>query len=434
MIPKENPELINGYWTSDAEGKKPLKKTELGKIAYFHVETKGIADGKQIKLKLYEQDKNIFMRDFLDPDDDEFPEEEVVKTATIKNNRATVQLVLQESWEPMIVDDSNDPFSLDYELELYWEVTHNKLKKDLPKEDGDYLRVGFSKRTLYFKTPTPNHNLPEFISYEGDPMLLMEFTKDYGITKGAEKTLDIAEKKAGAKIKKIAFTKLKKGFMVDNHGKVYTGKRRIYEYKKMYSNSGELFKNVQKGKNFGYNHGNGLRTTKGISQYDYFAKNGKRVTMLGMVKNMGRIFDIFSLAKTASEDWDTSEPLSMELGPLSPISDLAGVLVKEQKAEMDMWLEEDIQLEIDLAKLEGLEATRKAINTWNRDKKYNWRLMPISKETADKLIKGEFETFKELENANFNPTYSNIEILYRKSKNTNREVFTHTIETIFINE
>ncbi|WP_282057174.1 hypothetical protein [Maribacter luteus] len=60
--------------------------------------------------------------------------------------------------------------------------------------------------------------------------------------------------------------------------------------------------------------------------------------------------------------------------------------------------------------------------------------MNIPKETANKLIKGEFETFEELENADFNPINSNIEILFREIENTNREEFVYVIETIFINE
>ena len=36
--------------------------------------------------------------------------------------------------------------------------------------------------------------------------------------------------------------------MVDTNGKLYKGERLIYEYKKMYSNSGDIFENVQKGK------------------------------------------------------------------------------------------------------------------------------------------------------------------------------------------
>ncbi|WP_417236997.1 hypothetical protein [Bizionia paragorgiae] len=371
-------------------------------------------------------------------DDEKFPEEEVVKKATVKNDKATVELLLQENWEAMIKDDHDNPFSLNESLELYWEVNYNnKYKTELPKDDDNYLLVGQNNKTLYIKTPAPNHNLPEFISNDGDPMLLMEFAKDFVKGKVKKKILSVATEQANKSIKQIAFTKLKKGYMVDNNGKIYTGKRLIYEYKKMYSNTGELFENVEKGKNFTYNHGNGINTTKGISQYDYFSKNGKRVKFLGLVKNIGKVFDVFNLIKNNDKDLDTSEPLPLDFGPLSLIFDLAGVLVQQQKAEDDLWLEETVQLEIDEAKLLGLEATRKAINTWNHNENLNWQLMAISNETANKLLQGKFDTFYELEsfeNSLEFPNTSKVSVLYRIVDNENKEKEVFVIETIFINE
>lgn len=433
------PEFLKGYWTSDKQGKTILKEAKLGDTVYFHVNTKGLADNQEITLKLREQDKNIFMMDWIDPDDKKFPEEEVVKKGIIKDGKATIELVLQESWESMIKDDSDNAFSVDSTLELYWEVSYGWRKSELPNNDDDYLRVGFSSKTLYFKTPTPNHNLPEFISYNGDPMFVMEFGKGFVKNKAISEGLNALGKGAEKQIKKIAFTKMEKGYMVDNHGKVYTGKRRIYEYKKMYSNSGELFEDVKRGKDFGYKHaGKPLHTTKGISQYDYFSKNGKRVKFLGLAKSLGSVFDIFNLVKTVGEDLDMSKPLPLDAGPLSPVFDLAGVLVQQQKAEDDMWLEEIAQLEVDLAKLQGIEATRKAINSWNHNKKYKWKLMPVSNETANKLLAGEFKTFDELKEFERNPDFldsSNNEILYRQLPyDETQDKTNYVIETIFINE
>ncbi|WBX77453.1 hypothetical protein PG911_04085 [Tenacibaculum ovolyticum] len=427
-------ELSKGYWTSDKEGKKPLKKSKLGKTVYFHIETEGIDDGKELKLRLGDYDYSFLFYSLLDFDDHKFPKEEVVKKAIIKDNKATVELVLQESWESVVKDDHSMWFQSNESIELYWEVRYNKLKKLLPKKTNDYLRVAQSDRTLYIKTPTAGHNLPEFIGYDGNPMFLMEFGKGFAINTAKGEMLNAATKEAGTQIKKIALTKLKKGYMVDNAGKLYTGKRLIYEYKEMYNNSGELFENIQKGKNFGYNHGNGLVTTRGISQYDYFSSNGKRVTMLGMVKNIGTVFDIFNLVKSAGEDLDTSKPLPLDLGPLSPLLDLAGAIVQQQKAEDDMFIEEVVQDEIDLAKLQGLEATRKAINSWNHNKEYNWQLIAVSNETANKLLQRGFETMEELEKYDFDYPIKSIEILQRIVFNQNKEIDINIIETIFINE
>ena len=119
-----------------------LKNAKLEDTVYFQIETKGIANNQEITLKLREQDKNIFMTDWIDPDDKKFPEKEVVKKVIIHKDKATVKLVLQGSWESMIQDDSDNSFSLDTTLELYWEVTYGKRKKELPNNDNDYLRVG----------------------------------------------------------------------------------------------------------------------------------------------------------------------------------------------------------------------------------------------------------------------------------------------------
>ena len=431
----KNPQVVKGYWTSDKEGNETLPKSKLGETVYFQMETKDIDNGEKLELRLGEYDYSFWF-DNLDPDDYEFPVEEVRKTVTVKNNKATVELVLEEIWEKTVKDDHNEWFQSNESIELYWEVKYKNQKKLLPQETDNYLRVAQSDRTLYIKTPNQTHNLPEFISNDGDPMLLMEFGKGFAKNKIIKKGLVIAKDKANTQIKKIAFAKLKKGYMVDNNGKIYTGKRLIYKYKEIYNNSGELFENIEQGKNFGYNHENGLNTTKGISQYDYFSKNGKRITFLGMVKQLGNVFDIFNLVKTAGEDLDTSEPLPLELGPLSPIFDLAGILVQQQKAEDDLWLEEVVQQEVDEAKLQGLEATKKAINSWNHNKEFKWNLMAVSNVTANKLLQGEFKTFEELETSKFEDRdFSNqINILYREFKNTNRDEYIYIIETIFINE
>jgi len=119
-----------------------------------------------------------------------------------------------------------------------------------------------------------------------------------------------------------------------------------------------------------------------------------------------------------------------------PIFDLAGVLVQQQKAETDMWLDEIVQLEIDEAKLQGLEANRKAINSWNHNKEFKWDLLPVSNETANKLLQGEFKTFEaffEFSQDDIDREL-NIEVLYRRVLNTNRDEDIYIIETIFINE
>lgn len=118
----EDVEFVRGWWSSDAEGRIELKKNQLGEVVYFHVEVKGLAVDQKVILKLAEYDYNLFW-DYFDPDDRKFPDKEKTHTETVQkvNEKyvVTTELTLDESWESMIKDDSDNSFSLDYTLELY---------------------------------------------------------------------------------------------------------------------------------------------------------------------------------------------------------------------------------------------------------------------------------------------------------------------------
>ena len=108
------------------------------------------------------------------------------------------------------------------------------------------------------------------------------------------------------------------------------------------------------------------------------------------------------------------------------------------KAQDDAFIEEIAQQEIDEAKLQGLDATRKAINSWNHNEGYNWQLMAVSNETANKLLQGEFTTLENLldydDSQKLRNTNINIHLLYRTIENKNRNEQVFIIETIFIDE
>jgi hypothetical protein len=205
----------------------------------------------------------------------------------------------------------------------------------------------------------------------------------------------------------------------------------------MYSATGEAFEKVKQGKNFTYTYQGQTRTTKGISQYDYFSKTGKRVKLLKFLSNIGTLFDIFDFGNAVTAELDLSSPIPLDIGVITPLLDLAGAIVQDQKAENDLWLEESMQIEVDMAKLEGLEATRTMITIWNRHHEYEWELLPIYNETADKLIAGEFQTLNDLLNYEsdiIDDFSKNITLLYRTIENKNKETSVDVIETLFINK
>nr|WP_320117749.1 hypothetical protein [uncultured Marinifilum sp.] len=440
------PRIIRGWWSSDKEGNNNLKESKLGETVYFHIETKGIAEGKELELKLYDRDYhwqftfNPTLLDsiinLLDRDDDEFPDEELVEKATVFNTGgksiATLEILLSEKWESVIKDDIDKFANLDKKIELYWEVTYGKkINEKILSE----LKVGFPDKTLYFKSPVDGHNLPELISYDGSPLLLMKLGG--GMIKGQVKNKigKVLGESIDSAINYIALTKMEKGISVANTGKLYTNDTNIYA-RDIYTNDGTLLKDVKQRKNFGFNDGGVATTTKGISQYDYHTNEGKRVKVLGFLKEAGHFLDFGSLLISAQDGLDTSKPLSIPMGPLSPINDLAGVLIQQYADDLDETLEMAVQDELAMAKEEGLKGVQSFVYNNSNSKKDKYDLMAISAETANKLLQGDFKILEDLEDYQSGVDTGNnpVHILYRTVKNVNRKEDVYIIETIFIDE
>ena len=420
------PAIVKGWWSSDKDGEKILEESKLGQTVFYHVETKGIANGQKLDLKLYDNDFYIHPIYYIfKNDDDKFPDEEVIKSATIRTVKgrkyATVELLLSEKWESVIKDDIDMTINLDKKIKLHWEVKYGtKLKTRL---DSSFLHVGFSDKTLYFKSPVAGHNLPELISYDGSPLLLMKL--------GGKILKDETQKKVGSligqsidkTISNIALTKMEKGNLLTNTGQIYTKNSSIYT-KDIYTNNGTLLKDVKQRKNLGFKQGEEIVSSKGLSQYDYFATEGKRVKILGFLKSAGHLFDFASLIQSVQNGIDTTKPLSIPMGPLSPINDLAGVLIQQYADDLDESLEMVFQQELAEAKAEGLNYLRNFVNSWANSNDYVYRLEAISAETASKLLQGEFRTFEVFQKyADVNRSrFNNVEVLYRTVYNKNKEV------------
>ncbi|MFA9372122.1 MAG: hypothetical protein ACERIH_10470 [Labilibaculum antarcticum] len=158
--------------------------------------------------------------------------------------------------------------------------------------------------------------------------------------------------------------------------------------------------------------------------------------VLGLLKEAGHFLDFASLLSSAQDGFDTSKPLSIPMGPLSPINDLAGVLIQQYSGELDETIEMVVQDELAMAKEEGLKGVQRFVDGWGHIKDYAYRLEAISSETASKLLQGEFKTFEEYEEFYLSneSTENNVHILYRKVFNKNRKDHIYIIESIFINE
>jgi hypothetical protein len=245
------------------------------------------------------------------------------------------------------------------------------------------------------------------------------------------------------KISNIALARFNKANFIANNAPFSTNVLNDY-----YTYDPKIIEQLKDKKNWGkIIKGNGTRSL------EYYSKNGTKMQILGFIKqakeinkNSGTLFEFFDLVKLATEDsLDTDNPLtfpglSLFKHPLVvafvALNDIAGMLVKQLKDEQDAFLQEDIQQDIDKAKLLGLEATRLAKNSWHH--KFNtWKLLPIYNDTASKLLLGEFETLNDLISFDSNiidELDKNITILYRTMANKNKEVTIDIIESIFLNE
>ncbi|WP_234859298.1 type VI secretion system tube protein TssD [Aquimarina aquimarini] len=458
---ERNPEILKGWWSHDKAGKDVYNKEDkdrgeipLGETMYFHVQTRGLYAGEQIKFQLYDYD-HFFTIDDLNPDTSEFPYKPVKKTATVDNHGiATVELLLDEDWESVISDDNIS--NTDTAIELYWQVRYESnetsIKKDVPASHDDHLQVGFNDRTLFIKHVNDTYGFPEMMNTKGDILFFTTIMDNVAtantdtsqgpstnqVLKGLNainKATKAIDKAATWGTQKIALTKLERGQLVDNYGKVYTKSRKIYTYD-VYTNEGKLLKDVKKGKPFGYKHqGDPLRTIKGTSQVDYFAKNGTRVQLIGIAKHVGTFFDFYNILDFAAKDTETAqgEPL-----PIPHVLGLATIpIIAQSKAEWDEDMNMAILHELEQAKTKGLNAVRQFVNSYSHTTNYKWKLIPVSKETADKTLKGEFRTFEGLEmDIEENPRNRNIELLYRRieDKSDGFRKDKYVIETLFINE
>ncbi|MBL4559644.1 MAG: hypothetical protein JKX79_01530 [Labilibaculum sp.] len=102
------------------------------------------------------------------------------------------------------------------------------------------------------------------------------------------------------------------------------------------------------------------------------------------------------MLNNAKNGFDTSKPLSIPMGPLSPINDLAGVLIQQYSNDLEETLEMLVQQELAEAKEEGLKGVQRFVYNNSNSKKNKYDLMAISTETAGKLLQGEFKTIEQL--------------------------------------
>ncbi len=127
---------------------------------------------------------------------------------------------------------------------------------------------------------------------------------------------------------------------------------------------------------------------------------------------------------------DHSKPLSIPLGLLTPLNNLAGVIISDMVADIDETHEAVFQQELAKAKEQGLEAVDVLVNSFP---KYGYRIESLKQETVDRILKGSFTTIKELWKFDDDSDGEEVNVLLQSKKHPMSSTDIYVIETIFIN-
>lgn len=426
---------IVGWWSSQKSYAPRYKITEarLEDTVYFVIKTTGVPSGTQIDLQLYNLEE-LFLLDYLYPDKYRFDGN--IKTAEthIQNDYAIIELQLPRTWTKDVEEDGGV-------LELYWKVTSSNMKDTcLPKSKKDFLNVKVSDRDLFIKPSYINSGMPEVYTKNGEQLFFIKFIEDEIKDEITEETVEALEFYKN----KIALAKLAKGYMVNNEGKVYESlsdgsRREVYDCS-YYTTDGKIIY-VKQGRNWTTRTGDGkVLSTEGINQYEHFANNGARVTILNLFSKGIGYWDIFSSVTNMNAS-DNSKPLSVSLPgvtgscgmAISLLVELGGLIAEDMYYKGEKLYSEYVHVELCKAKSKGLYEVQRVVQKANNSKTSNLRFefIKVSFNLADKLIKGKYKKFRDFRIASEEEMDDkNITILYEYFNSDNGFIF--QIDSFFI--
>ncbi|NDV65220.1 hypothetical protein [Bacteroides sp. 224] len=439
-IPIVEPQIINGYWSSDIEGVNKIKRARLDDTVYFHIETKGIFNGI-MDLQLFDEDTFS--------DDSKFDGKEIKKRIQIKNNTGVIDLYLPDNWAS---DLKNEAWVIGPKIQhrdLYWKATYtDSIKK---KKIKSILRIDYSNRELYIKPSPIDEGFPELYSVNGELMhLLLVQACDFVRDKVTGEIINVIERGAKA----YALNKMAKGTLVDNMGTIHNvGESRYVNNSRIEgitisTNEGLLIETKQS-KHFTYSIVEGgqrvVHTSKGIDQYGYWVNKyeSNLFNIKGLLKHTGDIFDVFDLIKFGMNP-DPNSPIPMIFHKTSYnfLWDAIGIVAYEKTQKIDLFLNETeenvIEITLNEAKLEGVSKVNEVIN--NRGNAYpefknlGYELLDISPTIASQIIHGKFKNIYEIMDASDSDRNKTITLLYREMEHPISEKPITVIETFFIKE
>jgi len=458
---REEPEVaFSGCWTSDYEGMRNLEKdatkpiSNLGETVYFQLTvSNNIPIGTNITFKLWDEDYGDNLK-WLLSDDDTFDGKKVYRNAVVREvngtHKMTVKLFLNPKWYDDLVADLGR-FKNGC-LDFYWTWEYNGKPWT---SNTNILNAYPSKTTLFIKPAYEGYGFPEIRTADGE---LIVFSAGIVATVEPSKELekimdtilddiqnnvitDVREKmvKYSDKLRySIAVNKLKKGYLVNNLGKIEFSKR-LYT-KPVFDNSGQLYE-ITQAVNFGYRKEGKLITTKGISQLDYFKQVGVRNALLKNVEKLDYVLQALDLLSFAMDEKKV-ETITTMFAPLDFLN--AVVYPSISKPIEEVW-ENIVVHDVEQAKDNGLRGIYKLVNSedFNREKYGDYQYIEINQDMLNKLLEGKYKTFEELKKNQIllRETVDKYEyqesllytILYYKKIDNNIDKPMTYIETIFIN-
>ncbi len=426
---------ITGWWSSKKSYDIKYKITEakLEDTVYFVIKTSGVRSGTEIDLQLYNLEE-LFFLDYLCPDTYRFNGKIETAETHIQNDYAIIELQLPRTWTKDVEEDGGV-------LELYWKVTSSNMNDTcLPKSKKDFLNVKVSDRDLFIKPSYINLGMPEVYTKNGEQLFFIKFIEDEIKDEITEETVEAL----GFYKNKIALAKLAKGYMVSNEGKIYESlsdgsHREVYDCS-YYTTDGKIVY-VKQGKNWTTRTGDGkILSTKGINQYEHFANNGARVTILNLFSKGIGYWDIFSSVTNMNAS-DISKPLSVSLPgvtgscgmAISLLVELGGLIAEDMYYKGEKLYGEYVHVELCKAKSKDLYEVQRVVQKANNSKTSNLRFefIKVSFNLADKLIKGKYKKFRDFRIASEEEVDDkNITILYEYFDSDNGLIF--QIDSFFI--
>ena len=292
------------------------------------------------------------------------------------------------------------------------------LKAELTNGSSKEAKIETIPPSLFIRPSDTDPRFPELYSNEGDELQIIEMVLDL-------KALDGVKWISQQYIEAIAIAKLKKGNLVTNTGKEVTTKRMGVD-KEFITPSGEKIY-LQRGVNFGYRFKGEIVTTEGIDQFKYFSSKGLGVTILGSLKMLGTILDVFSIF-----DWGL-DPKSKSL-PIPFVPNIMGIALERVIEIVDEGINLTVKNMLQKAKEGGVKTAEKFANSWRSTSGIQFQTLEISKNIASKIIHGEFKTINEVIRQAYQeePPFD-ITILYQIIDNPKCYLPKAIIEFFFIN-